>query len=193
LAGNTTGITRDQELAPQIISLLFCKIFDELNTAPRDIVTFRAGFNEPPEDVYNRLNDLFETKVKKEYDDVFEETDKLRLDPASLVYVVGELQNYCITGAERDAISDAFQVFIGPALTGPEGQFFTPRNVIKLLVAIVDPAPTSYLIDPACGSGGFLVTALEAVWRKIEEKVNRNLGANPRLNGGKYRLRAGIS
>lgn len=153
--------------------LLFCKIYDELNTAPEEIVNFRAGVNEQASEVYNRINNLFESKVKGEYHDVFEESDTLRLDPASLVYVVGELQNYCITEAERDAISDAFQVFIGPALTGPEGQFFTPRNVVDLVVAMADPSTTSHLIDPACGSGGFLVAALESVWKKVEADGER--------------------
>lgn len=173
LAGNMTGITRDQELAPQIIILLFCKIFDELNTAPEDIITFRAGVNETQEAVFARINYLFESKVKTEYNDVFDDSDTIRLDPASLVYVVGELQNYCITEAERDVISDAFQVFISPALTGPEGQFFTPRNVVGLLVSMADPDQSSHLIDPACGSGGFLITALETVWGKVEEEGKR--------------------
>ena len=41
--------------------------------------------------------------------------------------------------ADRDAIGDAFEVFIGPALRGSEGQFFTPRNVVKMMVAIPEP------------------------------------------------------
>lgn len=62
--------------------------------------------------------------------DVFDPNDTIKLDPNSLAYVVGELQNYCIMDADRDAIGDAFEVFIGPALRGAEGQFFTPRNVV---------------------------------------------------------------
>ncbi len=47
LAGNVTGITRDEALAQEIINLLFCKIYDEVNTGPEEIVTFRSGHNEP--------------------------------------------------------------------------------------------------------------------------------------------------
>ena len=65
-----------------------------------------------------RLVRLFEDKVKREYDDVFERTDALTLDADSLLYVVGELQTYLIHEADRDAIGDAFEVFIGPALRG---------------------------------------------------------------------------
>ena len=62
--------------------------------------------------------------------------------------------------ADRDAIGDAFEVFIGPALRGAEGQFFTPRNVVKMMVEILDPKPGEKIVDPACGSGGFLIRRL---------------------------------
>ena len=62
--------------------------------------------------------------------------------------------------ADSDAIAEAFEVFIGPALRGAEGQFFTPRNVIEMMVKMVDPQPGEKIIDPACGSGGFLIAAL---------------------------------
>ncbi|MGE4364059.1 MAG: N-6 DNA methylase, partial [Mycolicibacterium sp.] len=62
----------------------------------------------------------------------------------------GELQTYSLLQAERDAIGEAFEVFIGPALRGPEGQFFTPRNVVRALVDMVDPKPGELIIDPAC-------------------------------------------
>ena len=167
LAGNVTGITRDEALAQEIINVLFCKIYDEVNTDNEDMVTFRSGPGEPPKEVQRRLTTLFE-KVKTEYADVFDSSDRIRLDAENLVYVVGELQNYCLTEAERDAVGDAFEVFIGPALRGSEGQFFTPRNVVKMMVDILDPEPGEMLLDPACGSGGFLIIALERVWQKIE-------------------------
>jgi type I restriction enzyme M protein len=167
LAGNVTGITRDEALAQEIVSLLFCKIYDEVNTGKDEIVSFRSGQDEAPTRVYERILEIF-GKVKSEFCDVFAPTDTIRLDPASMVYVVGELQNYCIIEADRDAIGDAFEVFIGPALRGTEGQFFTPRNVVRMMVDILDPAPGEVILDPACGSGGFLIMALEYVWKKLE-------------------------
>ncbi len=173
LAGNTTGITRDEALAQEIINLLFCKIYDELNTGHDEVVTFRCGVDETPAVVKKRLVELFEKKVKAEYGDVFSARDSIGLDPASIVYVVGELQNYCIVDADRDAVGDAFEVFIGPALRGSEGQFFTPRNVVKMVIDMLAPQPGEVIIDPACGSGGFLITALEYVWRQVEDEGRR--------------------
>jgi type I restriction enzyme M protein len=86
----------------------------------------------------------------------------------TLVYVVGELQNYAITEADRDAIGDAYEVFIGKGLIGEEGQFFTPRNVVRMMIDILDPSSREFIIDPACGSGGFLIMALENVWKKMD-------------------------
>jgi type I restriction enzyme M protein len=172
LAGNVTGITRDESIAQEIINLLFCKIYDEINTPPEEQVAFRAGVNEKPEDVKARIVTLFE-KVKKEYDDVFEKEDVIKLDADSIVYVVGELQKYAITKAERDAVGDAFEVFIGPALRGGEGQFFTPRNVVKMAIEMLDPEIDEYVIDPACGSGGFLIVALEYMWSKLDKEAEK--------------------
>lgn len=172
LAGNVTGITRDEALAQEIISVLFCKIYDEVNTGPEDIVTFRSGHSEQPREVQGRILGLFE-HVKEDYRDVFPKGDTIHLDAHSLVYVVGELQNYCVTEADRDAVGEAFEVFIGPALRGSEGQFFTPRNVVRMVIEMLDPEPGEMILDPACGSGGFLIMALEHVWRKLEHQAKR--------------------
>jgi len=172
LAGNAVGITNDVDFAQQIINLLFCKIYDEIQTAPDEQVRFKAGFDELPEKVQKRITGLF-NDVKKEYDDVFSAEDILRLDANSITYVVGELQRYSITEAERDAVGDAFEVFIGPALRGAEGQFFTPRNVVRMAVEMLNPNIDEFIIDPACGSGGFLIIALEYVWNKLAEDAKR--------------------
>ena len=167
LAGNAKGITKDERLAEQIINILFCKVFDETRKGPEELMEFRAGVGEDPETVCERILDLF-ANVKRRYSDVFDNSDALELDAESIMYVVGELQPYCIVEAERDAIGDAFEVFMGPALRGEEGQFFTPRNVVRMMIEILDPDPEETIIDPACGSGGFLIVALDYVWKKIE-------------------------
>ncbi|WP_461102970.1 N-6 DNA methylase [Spirosoma koreense] len=174
LAANAVGITRDEVFAQQLINLIFCKIYDERFTKPDDVITFRAGVAEEHNKVFERVKGLFE-KVKKQYNDVIEIADSITLDEKSIVYVVGELQNYCLVEADRDAVAEAFEIFIGPSLKGPQGQFFTPRNVVKMVVDILDPTTEDRIIDPACGSGGFLVEALRHVWKKVEEK-GRDLG-----------------
>jgi len=167
LAANTIGATRDEVLAQQLINLIFCKIYDERFTEPNDTVTFRAGVDEKPEDIKNRILNLFK-EVKRKYKEVIDKNDVINLDAKSVAYVVGELQNYCLIEAERDVVADAFEIFIGHALKGGQGQFFTPRNVIKMMVEILDPDDEDLIIDPACGSGGFLIESLRHVWRKLD-------------------------
>lgn len=170
LAGNTVGATRDEVLAQQLINIVFCKIYDEKFTKPDDMVSFRSGIKEDKKLIADRVQKIF-SNVKKVYKDVIDNDDKITLDNDSIAYVVGELQSYCLMDAERDVIADAFEVFIDHALKGGQGQFFTPRNVIKMIIEIIDPKNTDLIIDPACGSGGFLVETLRYIWKKLDEQA----------------------
>jgi len=174
LAANTIGATRDEVLAQQLINLIFCKLYDEKYTAANDIVKFRAGVDEEPTEIRDRILKLFKD-VKTNLSEVIDEEDKISLDVNSLVYVVGELQNYSLMNSERDVVADAFETFIGHALKGGQGQFFTPRNVVKMVVDILQPTENEKIIDPACGSGGFLIDSLKHVWNDMEVKY-RKLG-----------------
>ena len=176
LAANTVGATRDEVLAQQLINIIFCKIYDEKYTAPDEIVRFRAGIDEKPKDIEKRILDLFK-EVKTNLPEVIDGEDKITLDTKSLMFIVGELQNYSLMESERDVVADAFETFIGHALKGGLGQFFTPRNVVKMIVDILQPNENDKIIDPACGSGGFLIESLKFVWGKIDEKYNK-LGWN---------------
>jgi len=169
LAGNTTGITRDETLAQELINILFCKIYDENNTSNDDILSFRIDEGEKEEIIKERIEKLFE-KVKKEYEDIFSEKDDISLDSKSLFYVLNELQKYSITSASREVIGEAFEVFIGAALRGGEGQFFTPKNIVDMTISILNPKVGEKIIDPACGSGGFLTIALSHLWNEVESK-----------------------
>ena len=130
----------------QIINIIFCKIYDERFTRASDIVNFRAGIEEPEKDVAARIKNIF-ASVKTKYPDVFSETDNISLTDSSIAYIVGELQQYCLIDSERDVIADAFEIFISPSLRGGQGQFFTPRNVVKLLVALANPTRNDRLIE----------------------------------------------
>ncbi|MFD2616536.1 restriction endonuclease subunit M [Terrilactibacillus laevilacticus] len=162
--------TSTRNRAKQIINLLFCKIYDEQYTGLEEEVSFRAGVHEDKGIVKTRIVNLF-NEVKRRYSDVFEAEETIDLNPGSIVFFVGQLQELCITESERDVIGDAFEVFVSQALKGDEGQFFTPRNVIRMIVEIVDPDENTMVIDPSCGTGGFLIESLRYVWNKIDEKA----------------------
>jgi type I restriction enzyme M protein len=157
-----SNIPRAERLGAEMIRILFCKIYDELHNKsnPR----FKVFPNENETQVAERIKLLFE-EVKVNYPEVFDEGERLHLDDKSILYVVKNLQEYNLLNASRDVISEAFQAFWGPGLRGEKGQFFTPRNVIKLCVEFLDPQPFEKIIDPACGSGGFLVACIDHLSR----------------------------
>src|SRR5205085_11553804 len=123
------------------------------------------GFEENPKEVAKRVHQLFE-EVKQELaaDGVFDTNEEIKLEEKSIAYVVGELEQYSLVKTNKDVVGDAFEVFAESKLVGEKGEFFTPREVVKTAVQIVNPQPGQTIVDPACGSGGFLIYALEHVW-----------------------------
>lgn len=146
-----------------------CKLYDEKFTKPDDIVSFRAGINESAKEVAQRIKDRF-NEAKIIYKDILDVKESIDLDDRSLKYVVGELQNYSLMTAQRDVVGDAFEVFIHRALKGGQGQYFTPKNVVRTAIRILDIDTEDKIIDPACGSGGFLIEGLKYLHDKIEKK-----------------------
>lgn len=167
IAGNSVGVNRDEVIAKEMIHLILCKIYDERFTKMNDMVTFRASECDTDEEVKSRINGLF-LSVKTKYKDVLNESDTIDFDGHTLRYIIGKIQNFCLIDTDRDIIADAFEVFIGGSLKGEQGQFFTPKNVVKTLVTAVNPELDDYIIDPSCGSGSFLVEALKELWQKID-------------------------
>lgn len=167
LAGNAVGTTRDEEYARQIINIILCKLYDEKYTRPNEVLTFRAGVDEKPKEIKKRIVDRF-NEAKRTYKDVLDESDNITLDDKSLAYIVGELQPYSLMTAKRDVVGDAFEVFIHRALKGGQGQYFTPKNIVHTAIEILDLGCEDKVIDPACGSGGFLIEGLKYLHKKVE-------------------------
>jgi type I restriction enzyme M protein len=162
-----TSISRREKLGNELIRLIFCKIWDE-RYFPNEPPKFRIGFQEHPSLVKERVVELFnEVKAELSADDVFDQNEEIKLDDTSVAYVVGELERYGLQKTNKDVVGDAFEVFAESKLVGEKGEFFTPREIVKTAIAIVQPKPGKTILDPACGSGGFLIYALEHVWNQM--------------------------
>jgi len=172
IVGNSTGVNRDEVIAKELIHIILCKIYAERFTAPDLMIDFRASEDDSDDDIQERIQDLF-TKVKSKYNDVLNETDTIDFKGYTLRYIVSKLQGYCFVDTDRDTIADAFETFIGGALKGAQGQFFTPKNVVKTLVSAVNPGLKDLIIDPSCGSCGFLVESLKHLWDKIDAQAQK--------------------
>lgn len=147
----------------QFLYLIFAKMHDEKrrrDAEPR----FWAGPTEQYDAagrkaIRARIEPLFE-EVKAEYDDIFRGSEEITLSDRALAFMVSELAKYDFMRTDVDAKGAAYQEIVGTNLRGDRGQYFTPRGAIKLMVEILDPKPDERVLDPSCGTGGFLVATV---------------------------------
>ena len=74
---------------------------------------------------------------------------------------------YSLLESDTDVKGRAYEEIVGSNLRGDRGEFFTPRNICQMTVAMLDPSGRQLILDPACGTGGFLITAMNYVIEKI--------------------------
>lgn len=163
----------------QFLYLIFSKMYDErIGNRDRE---FWASPTEQFDDegrkkIRTRINPLFE-KVKKAYPEIFSGNEEITLSDRALAFMVSELAKYDFTRTEMDAKGAAYQEVVGDNLRGDRGQYFTPRGAIKLIVEMMAPQPHEKVLDPSCGTGGFLEQTLSFINRKLCEEEEVKLGA----------------
>ncbi|MFX1315543.1 MAG: N-6 DNA methylase [Promethearchaeota archaeon] len=168
---DTDTRTRSKE----IINLLLCKLTDEISKENDEILDFCIRKGELVEDVYERIQELFEKNVKEKYRDIIGENEQIRLNKKLVYLIVKELQHISLLKSSRDIFSDAFEIFVSKVLKDEGGQFFTPPNVIKFIVNYLNPEINSKILDPACGHGGFLLEIKDLLWAKIDSKFKNRI------------------
>jgi type I restriction-modification system DNA methylase subunit len=152
--------------------LVFCKIWDErkerADGEPYD-------FQIIAEDMVDHTNDALLKRLKRLYEEgrkqapeVFK--DDIRLSAAKVRTVVSYLEDVNLSETDLDAKGRAFETFMTSFFRGNFGQFFTPRPVVKFIVDVLPIKSESRVLDTSCGSGGFLLHALDKVRRTAEEK-----------------------
>jgi type I restriction enzyme M protein len=152
LAGQFVGATRDESILAEVVKCLFSantvgSIFPGNLDAASDV------------EVARHYRQIFKN-IRSGYPELFDQDDEFLLGPDALAWTMRRLAAIYVDESDTDVIGDAYEVFMGSALRGQEGQFFTPRNAIEFLSDAVDLRSTDVVIDPACGSGGFLAAAL---------------------------------
>lgn len=152
----------------EVFKLIYAKLFDEdqaKNERPKHEILFRQ-YKEPKK-TYAILNDELFKGAIKEWPNIFNPLAKIDLTPEQLQICVPFLEDKKFFGSGRDEleiIDRAFEHLIAEVAKGQKGQYFTPRNVIKMCVKILNPGKDEFIIDPACGSGGFLLHTMYWVW-----------------------------
>lgn len=145
LAGRMLGATRDQALLEEVMKCLFAYKTMALR-----------GESPSPEPL--RLAAAYRDALQGIHVS-FAETDQLLLDPASVQFIHNHFVRLDLFDADRDPVGDLYEAFVGAAIRGSEGQFFTPLNAVDWLTNAVGLKAGEAVIDPACGAGGFLMSA----------------------------------
>jgi type I restriction enzyme M protein len=153
----------------EIFKLIFAKLYDERSNLKNDSspAQFRVGVLEAPEDAKQRIAKLF-AKASERWSGVFRDGEKVALGDDTLSYCVSALQKTYLLKSDSDVLGSAFEIMINPGMKGDKGQYFTPRHVVDMCVNILDPKDGETIFDPACGSGGFLISSMSHVYKKIE-------------------------
>ncbi|NQU53391.1 MAG: N-6 DNA methylase [Bacteroidetes bacterium] len=69
----------------------------------------------------------------------------------------------------------AYETIVSNTLKQEAGQFFTPRNIVKAMVEMLNPSESDRILDPCCGSGGFMVMVLDHVRKQITKELYPDL------------------
>src|SRR5476649_1747075 len=203
------GISNPMEVIEQMTYLLFIKRLDELQTVkerkaartaqPIDNPIFSpyqanlrwAAFKSlgDPASLYTLIADKVFPFIKSLGGEDGESTYAAHMkdarftipNPALLAKVVDMLD--AIPMEDRDTKGDLYEYMLGKiASAGQNGQFRTPRHIIKLMVEMMAPKPSDTICDPACGTAGFLVTAAEYLNTHHSHELYQDAASAKRFN-----------
>lgn len=149
----------------ELSKIIFVKISDEKGTKKNEPYQFQIKTHEKSEKLAARIKALYETQRQRE-PNVF--TDTIKVDDAVLRTVVSHLEGINLNKTDLDTKGVAFEQFMDGFFKGDFGQYFTPREVIAFAVEMMRPSHQDLVLDPACGSGGFLLYALDEVRREAD-------------------------
>lgn len=174
------GQLNPSEAFDELDKLIFCKIWDERKARnigePYDFQIITVSKTEERDErkrrliendnLYNRVKALYEEGRKRDAE-VFR--DNIRLTPEKIRTVVGYLESVNLGETDLDSKGRAFETFMGSFFRGNFGQYFTPREIVDFIVDVLPIRNDSKVLDTSCGSGGFLLYALNKVRNQATE------------------------
>ena len=179
------GWLPDSSLLKLFARVIKIKRFDELTTSTGDAYAFQHSSNEPPAATATRLGIL---------DDYMLDISDWTL--ASLAEALGP---HSVAKSQTDILGIACEAFSNSFTKGSTGQFFTPREIVDFMLAIIKPRRGEKLLDPACGTGGILVAASKMLnpndlhGMELNNAIAEVAGLNVDLHGGKAENVANIN
>ena len=153
----------------EFCKIIFVKHRDEKDPDRDDgkPYAFQRRDGETASELATRIHALYDEEKDRE-PDVF--TDQINIEPPILAQCVEHLEGISLDRTELDTKGVAFEEFMGGFFKGDFGQYFTPRELIAFAVEILNPERKDLVLDPACGSGGFLLYTLDHVRREATRR-----------------------
>lgn len=164
-----TGID-SEDIALDMVRIILSKIEDEssVNEECDFHITKEEFDNEHSRDLAcTRVRKLFYA-VRDRYKDVFTPTEEITASNAQLAVVIAQLQQYSFMDSPHDVIGTAYEVYVASHLKGERGQYFTNRLVVNMMVKMASPTEKDIILDPACGSGGFILASMNYIFDCID-------------------------
>jgi type I restriction enzyme M protein len=141
----------------EVFKLLVAKLWDEqTGKAP----AFRPGWD--CNETYEAIRGLLRA-AEKQWPGVLEGAIEPRLTPEHLQVCVDAMSRHRVSDAGFEVMDRFFEFIVARGAKGSKGQYFTPRHVVEMCIRMLRPAPDETLLDPACGSAGFLIHGLNYV------------------------------
>jgi type I restriction enzyme M protein len=158
LHGNA-GLSKDVAFW-QILTLINCKSYDE------QVPKSERRFFTTPEELNSKNNSELKKRIQRLYKDLIKtkgnkNLPRIDIEADTLAILVRELSRFMLSEISGDIAGVAFQELVGSSLRGDKGQYFTPRLVVDLMVEVIKPTSNEIVLDPACGTGGFLLSVLD--------------------------------
>jgi type I restriction enzyme M protein len=161
------GKRNPSEAFDELDKLIFCKIWDERkDRMPGEPYEFQEYTAEHPDFLLKRIKAIYEEGRLKD-PEVFKE--QIRLSANELKTIVSYLAPINLHDTDLDSKGRAFEAFMGSFFRGEFGQYFTPREVVDFIVKVLPISNNNLVLDTSCGSGGFLLYALNKVRMQADE------------------------
>lgn len=152
----------------EVSKLLLAKLYDE-SEVPEAGHQFRPHVTASQ--TAAAIQKLFQ-KAAAKYSDLYERGETLRL-PSNVLHDVSEMLGaFTLRGSALPILDATLEHLLSRAAKGAMGQYFTPRNVVAMCVEALSPKEGDIVLDPACGSGGFLISAIEHIQENGGKHVN---------------------
>ena len=168
----------------ELTKLLFLKLYDEREVP--NYYRFMVLANDNQKSVASRLRQLFKDAIStSRYNDVFSSkfttvrnNISLELDDFTIFEIVKLLQGFSLISTTSnlhgaDIKGTVFEQMVGNTFRGELAQFFTPRELVRCVVEMIPPTPESQILDPSCGSGGFLIMSIRHLQENIKKTISK--------------------